>query len=88
MMQTGADLVCSPDGELCTCYHHGWELLRDQEATTYDGDFIVCWLDNEPKEAATASTEDLPSLPVLTTATSLYGGICAVQAGNGADTRQ
>ena len=26
VMQTGIDLVCGPDGELCACYHNGWEL--------------------------------------------------------------
>ena len=27
VMQTSIDLVCGPEGELCACYHNGWELL-------------------------------------------------------------
>ena len=39
--QTGINIVCGPTGELCICYHNGWELHVAQEANVHDGDFIV-----------------------------------------------
>ena len=60
LLQTGIDLVCGPEGEVCACYHNGYELLSGEETTAYDGDFFACWLDTEPKEAAgTASVVPL-----------------------------
>ena len=50
--QTGIDIVCGPEGELCVCYHNGHELLNGEETYTYDGDFLVCWLDDEPSQAS------------------------------------
>ncbi len=60
VMQTGIDLVCGPDGELCVCYHNGWELQSEEEATVHDGDFIVCWFDTQPKETAGGSAAAVP----------------------------
>ena len=54
VMQTGIDLVCGPEGEVCACYHNGYELPGGEETTVYDGDFFLCWLDPEPKEATVA----------------------------------
>ena len=45
--QTGINIVCGPTGELCLCYHNGWELHGAQEAKVHDGDFIICWLDRD-----------------------------------------
>ena len=45
--QTGINIVCGPTGELCICYHNGWELHGAQETNVHDGDFIVCWLDRK-----------------------------------------
>ena len=50
--QTGISLVCGPTGELCVCYHNGWELQGTQETNVHDGDFIVCWLDRDSEESA------------------------------------
>ena len=52
IVQTGIDMVCGPDGELCVCYHNGHALLNEDEISTYDGDFFVCWLDDETPQAA------------------------------------
>ena len=51
ILQTGLDLVCGPGGEICACYHNGYELLSGEEATAYNGDFFVCWLDAEPQRS-------------------------------------
>ena len=75
--QTGIDLVCGPRGELCICYHNGWELLSDEEATMHDGDFIVCWFDNDPKESTErGASSTSPSLVVPTEAYHSVGS-CA-----------
>ena len=37
VMQTGIDLVCGPEGEVCACYHNGYELPSGEETTAYDG---------------------------------------------------
>ena len=52
IVQTGIDMVCGPDGELCVCYHNGQALLNEDEISPYDGDFFVCWLDDEAPQAA------------------------------------
>ena len=52
IVQTGIDMVCGPEGELCVCYHNGHALLNEDEIYTYDGDFFVCWLDDETPQAA------------------------------------
>ena len=50
--QTGIDLVCGPEGELCVCYRNGHEFPHGIEIYTCDGDFFVCWLDDDPSHAA------------------------------------
>ena len=39
------------------CYHNGHELLNREETYTYDGDFLVCWLDDEPSQASGLEAE-------------------------------
>ena len=58
--QTGIDIVCGPEGELCVCYYNGHELLSGVETLTYDGDFLVCWVDDEPTLAS--EVEEVGSL--------------------------
>ena len=41
--ETGLDLVCGPQGELCACYHNGFQLGFAQLEVA-DLDFISCWL--------------------------------------------
>ena len=60
ILQTGLDLVCGPGGEICACYHNGYELLSAEEATAYDGDFFVCWLDAEPQRSTLFATGGNP----------------------------
>ena len=54
--QTGVDMVCGPEGEVCACYHNGYELLRGEETTAYDGDFFACWLEAEPQMSTSVAT--------------------------------
>ena len=54
--QTGIDMVCGPEGEVCACYHNGYELLSGEETTAYDGDFFACWLEAEPQKATSVVT--------------------------------
>ena len=58
--QTGIDMVCGPEGEVCACYHNGYELLSGEETTAYDGDFFACWLEDEPQKATSVATEGNP----------------------------
>ena len=58
--QTGIDMVCGPEGEVCACYHNGYELLGGEETTAYDGDFFACWLEDEPPQATSVETEGNP----------------------------
>ena len=63
--QTGIDMVCGPEGELCVRYHNGHELLNGEETFTYDGDFLVCWLDDEPPQASGLEVEgNLAASPI------------------------
>ena len=78
------DLVCGPEGELCACYHNGWELL----SAVYDGDFSVCWLDIERREAVGARTVEAQLMSPMTTVTDPSGGDCVSLHGGKADTRQ
>ena len=71
--QTGIDIVCGPEGELCVCYYNGHELLNGEETFTYDGDFLVCWLDDEPSQAS--GLEAVGSLAAL----SVSEGIVTVE---------
>ena len=43
---TGLDIVCGPQGELCACYHNGLPLDNAQTEVS-DLDFISCWLAEE-----------------------------------------
>ena len=54
--QTGLDMVCGPGGEVCACYHNGYELLSGEETTAYDGDFFACWLEAEPQMSTSVAT--------------------------------
>ena len=40
---TGLDIVCGPQGELCDCYHNGLQ-LGNAQLEVADPDFISCWL--------------------------------------------
>ena len=42
------------------CYYNGHELLSGAETLTYDGDFLVCWVDDEPTLAS--EVEEVGSL--------------------------
>ena len=57
VMQTGVDLVCGLTGELCVCYRNGQELSHESEVYTCDGDFFVCWFNDDPPKAATVEIE-------------------------------
>ena len=41
--ETGLDIVCGPQGELCVCYHNGFQLGLTQLEVA-DLDFVSCWL--------------------------------------------
>ena len=41
--ETGLDIICGPQGELCVCYHNGFQLGTTQLEVS-DFDFIICWL--------------------------------------------
>ena len=62
--QTGIHIVCGPTGELCMCYLNGWELSNAQDARVYDGDFIICWLDqdSDPSARIQLAEDPLPGL--------------------------
>ena len=75
--QTGIDLVCGPKGELCSCYHNGWELRSDEEAMMHDGDFIVCWFDSDPKESSDRGASSTSLSPVVMTEAYHSVGGCA-----------
>ena len=44
--ETGLDIVCGPQGELCVCYHNGFQ-LGFVHIEVSDRDFISCWLAEE-----------------------------------------
>ena len=62
--QTGISIVCGPTGELCLCYLNGWELSTAQDERAYDGDFVICWLDQDGESSARIQLAD-GSLPGL-----------------------
>ena len=43
---TGLDIVCGPQGELCACYHNGLCMSHAQTDVS-DLDFLSCWLNEE-----------------------------------------
>ena len=63
ILQTGLDLVCGPGGEICACYHNGYELLSGQTAIADDGDFFACWLDGEPQRSPLVTAGGCPASP-------------------------
>ena len=83
VMQTGIDLVCGPEGELCACYHNGWELTSGVDNSVDDGDFLVCWLGPEVGVSMSERTVGVHlSFPVVTSANSSGGGcdnVCGVE---------
>ena len=44
--ETGLDIVCGPQGELCVCYRNGFQLGFTQQEVA-DLDFVSCWLVEE-----------------------------------------
>ena len=46
LAETGLDIVCGPLGELCACYHNGYQLGLIQLEVA-DLDFVSCWLEEE-----------------------------------------
>ena len=52
--ETGLDIVCGPQGELCACYHNGFQLGLTQLEVA-DLDFVSCWLAEEVRNMACAS---------------------------------
>ena len=46
LAETGLDIVCGPQGELCACYHNGFQLSLTQLEVA-DLDFVSCWLGEE-----------------------------------------
>ena len=46
LAETGLDIVCGPLGELCACYHNGFQLELIQLEIA-DRDFVSCWLEEE-----------------------------------------
>ena len=50
ILNTGLDIVCGPQGELCACYHNGFVMSEIHSAVT-DGDFFSCYL-TDMKSAA------------------------------------
>ena len=64
IVQTGIHIVCGPTGELCMCYLNGWELSTAQDERVYDGDFVICWLDQDGESSARTQLADY-SLPGL-----------------------
>ena len=56
LSETGLDIVCGPQGELCACYHNGYQLdsIRQEVA---DRDFISCWtVEENPADASEVRT--------------------------------
>ena len=43
IMNTGLDIVCGPQGELCACYHNGL-VMSDAQSAVSDNDFFSCYL--------------------------------------------
>ena len=54
IMETGLDIVCGPQGELCACYHNGFH-LGSAHLEVADLDFISCWLAEE--DTSTGASE-------------------------------
>ena len=88
VMQTGIDLVCGPEGELCACSHNGWELLSGVDSTAEDGDFLVCWLDPEGGVTVSERTGEAPVLSPQPPLAHSSGSDCANPCEREVDPRQ
>ena len=54
LSETGLDIVCGPQGELCACYHNGYQLGSTRHKVA---DFINCWMVEEnPADASEVRT--------------------------------
>ena len=88
IMQTGIDIVCGPEGEVCACYHNGYELQSGEETTAYDGDFFACWLDAEPQKVTGVAAEDNPVGSTASRWASTAESNCGPPVAEEVDTRQ
>ena len=61
-MDTGLDIVCGPQGELCACYHNGLPMSNAQIDVS-DDDFLSCWL-NERELESSATNENFGTCDV------------------------
>ena len=56
LSETGLDIVCGTQGELCACYHNGYQLGSTRQEVA-DRDFISCWMVEEnPADASEVRT--------------------------------
>ena len=88
IMQTGIDIVCGPEGEVCACYHNGYELLSGEETTAYDGDFFACWLEAEPQKVTGVAAEENPVESTASRWAPTVESNCSLPVAEGVDTRQ
>ena len=88
IMQTGIDIVCGPEGEVCACYHNGYELQSGEETTAYDGDFFACCFDAEPQKVPGVAAEDNPVGSTASRWASTAESNCGPPVAEGVDTRQ
>ena len=88
IIQTGIDMVCGPAGEVCACYHNGYELLSGEETTAYDGDFFACWLEAEPQKATSVAAEENPAGSSASGWVPTGESNCSPPAADGVDNRQ
>ena len=83
ILQTGLDLVCGPGGEICACYHNGYELLSEETVAADDGDFFACWLDGEPRRPLLVTAGGCPVSPMAGWETVLESTLCPSPAAGG-----
>ena len=88
IIQTCIDMVCGPEGEVCACYHNGYELLSGEETTAYDGDFFACWLEAEPQKATSVAAEENPAGSSASVWVPTVESNCSPPAADGVDDRQ
>ena len=87
ILQTGLDLVCGPGGEICACYHNGYELLSGEAATVDDGDFFACWLDVEPQRSPFLAAGGCPASSTSSWEIGIEYTLCSSPTAGG-DSRQ
>ena len=83
ILQTGLDLVCGPGGEICACYHNGYELLSGETVTADDGDFFACWLDGEPQRSLLVTAGGGPVSPTAGWEIAIESTFCPSPAAGG-----